>query len=296
MAGETRPASSLEGSEQRDMPKSSASQSRPAAAAAPTVIDQAVARLRKMIMTGALRPGQKLVEANLCRELAVSRASVREALRIMEKQRLIELVPNRGPFVAKLGWKEIEDIHAVWAMLTSEAVYHFVEHVRDEDIAAIERAADALQAALKQDDAFEQLAATNALFAAILDHCGNAVLVDIVYSLVSRLNFLRAQALRYEGWGHLCLHEIREIITAIEAKNPLAARDATRRHIDSACAAAKQVALLEDAQPGTRHRAVRGRTGRGTRPGLIRGGAQPLSGSDRRSAGIATSRPGPARG
>jgi DNA-binding GntR family transcriptional regulator len=88
------------------------------------------------------------------------------------------------------------------------------------------------------------------------------VLVDIVYSLVSRLNFLRAQALRYEGWGHLCLHEIREIITAIEAKNPLAARDATRRHIDSACAAAKQVALLADAEPVTRRRPARTRAAR----------------------------------
>jgi DNA-binding GntR family transcriptional regulator len=240
------------------MPKTRAAKGRPAATA-PSVIDNAVARLRKMIMTGELQPGQKLVEADLCRQLAVSRASVREALRIMEKERLIELIPNRGPFVAKLGWKEIEDIHAVWAMLTSEAVYQFVEHVRDEDIAVIKRALTALQAALKQDAAFEQLAATNALFATILDHCVNTVLVDIVYSLVSRLNFLRAQALRYEGWGHLCLHEIREIVAAIEARTPQVAREATRRHIDSACAVAKQVALLAEAQKGPAKRNGRGR-------------------------------------
>jgi DNA-binding GntR family transcriptional regulator len=226
------------------------------------VIEQAVAHLRRMIMLGELRPGEKLVEADLCRELQVSRASVREALRIMEKERLIELIPNRGPSVAKLGWKEIEDIHDVWAMLTSEAVYQFVEHAREEDLAAIKRALEQLQAALKEDNAFEQLAATNALFGAILDHCGNQVLVDIVYSLVSRLNFLRAQALRYEGWGHLCLHEIREIIAAIEAKNPLGAREATRRHIDSACAAAKQVALLADAQPVTKRRGRQARAPR----------------------------------
>jgi DNA-binding GntR family transcriptional regulator len=96
----------------------------------------------------------------------------------------------------------------------------------------------------------------------VLDHCGNLVLTDIVYSLVSRLNFLRAQALRYEGWGHLCLHEIREIVAAIEAKNPTLARQATRRHIDSACAAAKQVALLPDEPVGTRPRAQRPRSAR----------------------------------
>ncbi len=221
----------------------------PQMASLPPVIGQAVARLRKMIMTGQLRPGQKLVEVSLCRDLDISRPSLREALRVMEKQRLVELIPNRGPFVAKLGWKEIEDIHDVWAMLTSEAVYRFVERGSAEDVTVIREAARQLGIALEGDKPLEQLAATNAMFGFILNHCGNQVLVDIVYSLVSRLNFLRAQALRYEGWGHLCLHEIQEIITCIEAENPVAARQATRRHIDSACAAAKQVALLADAQP-----------------------------------------------
>jgi DNA-binding GntR family transcriptional regulator len=114
-----------------------------------------------------------------------------------------------------------------------------------------------LEAGLKSDDAIDQLRATNDLFSAVLNHCGNLVLTDIVYSLVSRLNFLRSRALRYEGWGHLCLHEIREIVAAVEAKNPLLAREATRRHIDSACAAAKQVALLPDEQLASRPRAQR---------------------------------------
>jgi DNA-binding GntR family transcriptional regulator len=164
--------------------------------------------------------------------------------------------------VAKLGWKEIEDIHDVWAMLTSEAVYQFVERARSEDVLALKRAVTLLENGLKRDDAIDQLRATNALFSAVLDHCGNLVLTDIVYSLVSRLNFLRAQALRYEGWGHLCLHEIREIVAAVEAKNPVLARQATRRHIDSACAAAKQVSLLPDEQLGGRQRAPRTRSGR----------------------------------
>jgi DNA-binding GntR family transcriptional regulator len=213
------------------------------------VLGQAVSRLRTMIMTGDLRPGQKLIEADLCRDLSISRASVREVLRILEKQRLIELIPNRGPFVAKLGWKEIEEIHDVWAMLTGEAVYRFVELAQSQDLEVIVRAVAKLQSALKDEDAIEQLAATNDLFTVILSHCGNQVLTDIVYSLVSRLNFLRAQALRYEGWGQLSLHELREIVVAIEARNARAARDATRRHIDSACAAAKQVALITGQQP-----------------------------------------------
>jgi DNA-binding GntR family transcriptional regulator len=214
-----------------------------------TVIEQSMINLRRMIMSGELQPGQKLVEAALCRSLGISRASLRETLRIMERERLIELVPNRGPSVAKLGWQEIEEIHDVWAMLTGEAVYRFVERARPEELGAIRLAVAELGRALGNDSALRQLGATNQLFSIILDQCGNRVLVEIVYGLVSRLNFLRARALRYEGWGQLCLHEVGEIVAAIEARNPVAAREATRRHIDSACAAAKQVALLAAARP-----------------------------------------------
>jgi len=212
-----------------------------------TVIEQAVRRLRDAIMLGELQPGQKLVEADLCRELKISRPSLREALRILEAERLIEIIPNRGPSVAKLGWQEIEAIHDVWSLLTSEAVARFVEAAKPEDAAAIKKILTQLLATLNTERALDQLAATNAFFSHILTGCGNAVLIDVIHSLVSRLNFLRAQALRYEGWRYLCAHEIQEIAVAIAAKNPAAAKDATKRHINSACAAAKQVAVLPQA-------------------------------------------------
>src|SRR5678816_3261076 len=72
-----------------------------------TVIGNSVSRLRNSIMQGELRPGQKLIEADVCRQLQISRASLREVLRILETERLIEMIPNRGPSVAKLGWEEI---------------------------------------------------------------------------------------------------------------------------------------------------------------------------------------------
>ena len=81
-----------------------------------TVIGHSVSRLRSAIMQGELHPGQKLVEADLCRQMGISRASLREVLRILETERLIEIIPNRGPSVAKLGWDEIVAIHDVWAL------------------------------------------------------------------------------------------------------------------------------------------------------------------------------------
>ncbi len=193
-------------------------------------------------MAGDLHPGQKLVEADLCQELNVSRASLREALRALEAERLIELVPNRGPSVAKLGEKEIEDIHEVWALLTGDAVFHFTQLADDKDIEKLE--AVVARRALRGANPIEQLDVTNAFFSYMTTRCGNQVLRGVVHSLVSQLNFLRAQALCQDGWRDLCAHEINDILSAIRAKKPVAARQATKRHIESACRAATAVALM----------------------------------------------------
>jgi DNA-binding GntR family transcriptional regulator len=209
-----------------------------------SVIDHAVKRLRGAIMVGDLRPGQKLIEADLCRELNISRASLREALRALEAERLIELVPNRGPSVARLGTKEIEDIHDLWALLTSEAVARFTELAAPKDIAEIDVITGRLRQALRTKNALDQLAATNDFFGFVFLKCGNAVLIDVITLVVSRLNFLRAQSLMHEGWSVRCSQEMDAIAAAIRSKKPTAARRATQRHIESACDAATHVAQL----------------------------------------------------
>jgi len=219
-------------------------------AAASTVIESCVRRLRGAIMVGDLRPGQKLVEADLCRDLGASRASVREALRALEADRLIELLHNRGPSVAKLGEQEIEEIHDVWALLTSETVYRFARLATDGDIARLESIMGRLKDALQAKNPLRQLNVTNSFFSHISEKCGNDMLVDIVTGLVSRLNFLRAQSLRHDGWREQCAIEIEAILKAIRQRKPLAARRAAQRHIESACRAATKIATMPNPEPG----------------------------------------------
>ena len=214
-----------------------------------TIIEQAVYKLRNAIMQGELRPGQKLVEAELCSTLDISRASLREALRALEAERLIELVPNRGPSVAKLGYGEVEAIHEVWALLTGEAVADFTRMAKAKDIAELERALHSLKDGIENNTPLKQLAATNAFFMEIMRKCGNNVLTEVVISLVSRVNFLRAQALLHQGWGGVYAEEIEDIVVAIRDRNPDAARAATHKHIASACSAAKQLALKPELAP-----------------------------------------------
>src|SRR5262249_26370370 len=146
--------------------------------------------------------------------------------------------------VSKLGTKEIEDIHDLWALLTSEAVARFAELATPKDIAEIDGIMNRLRQALRTKNALDQLAATNDFFGHVLLKCGNSVLSDGIAFLVPRLNSLRAQSLMHEGWSVLCSQEMDAIAAAIRSKKPTAARRATQRHIESACNAATHVAQL----------------------------------------------------
>lgn len=170
-------------------------------------------------------------------------------MRALESDRLIELVPNRGPSVAKLGEHEIEEIHEVWSLLTGETVYHFTRLARPQDVARLNVILKRLKEALHAGNALHQLNVTNSFFSHISEKCGNDLLVDIVTELVSRLNFLRAQSLRQEGWRERCAIEIETILKAIRRKSPAAARRAAQRHIESVCSAAMKIAMMPQPEP-----------------------------------------------
>jgi DNA-binding GntR family transcriptional regulator len=206
-----------------------------------TVIYECVERLRNAIMAGKLRPGQKLIEANLCESMTVSRPSLREALRVLEADGLIELFPNRGPSVAHLGEREVEEIHDVWAMLTGEAVYRFAKVANAKDIHDVELLIGRLKSASRSDDPIAMLTWTNGIFGTIFAKCNNHLLIDLVYSLVARINFLRAQSLADKAWRRQWVADIEDMIATIRTGTPNAAREAVRRHIASACDTAKRV-------------------------------------------------------
>jgi DNA-binding GntR family transcriptional regulator len=218
------------------------------------VIDRCVTRLREAIMIGEMRPGHKVIEADLCQQLGVSRASLREALRALEAAKLLEFMPNRGFSVARLGEQEIEDIHDAWALLTGETVHRFTRLATSKQLAHLTALCDALQNALPAGKPLGQLDATNGFFAYIAEQCGNPILRDMIRLLVSRINFLRVQSLLYDGWRELCVEEIDAIKTAICAQKPDAARQAALKHIESACSAARNVAAMPRSEPSGRAR------------------------------------------
>ena len=91
-------------------------------------------KLQKDILTGKLRPGQKLTEQQLCKEYEVSRTPVREALRQLEMDGLVENILNRGAFVIGMSEQDYEDMFELRKAYEIQAVKWAIERITDEEM------------------------------------------------------------------------------------------------------------------------------------------------------------------
>jgi DNA-binding GntR family transcriptional regulator len=204
-----------------------------------TVTGQTVSKLRDAILSGVFKPGERLLEQNLCDWMGVSRTSVREALRRLEAERLITITPNRGPSVTEITWDEAQSIYEVRALLEGEAVARFAERASPAQLSDMKLALADFDRAVSMNAPLDRLAATERFYAVILAGCGNPVIAEIIQGLVARINFLRARSMSREGRSRQSTVEMWRIFDAIEKRRPAEARQAAVNHVNAAGEAAR---------------------------------------------------------
>ena len=101
---------------------------------------QVLEQLREAIISGVLLPGARLIERKLTEQMGVSRTVVREALRQLEAEHLVEVIPNKGPFVRRLSRNEAEDLYRIRAVLHGLAARMCAENINKENLATLEEA------------------------------------------------------------------------------------------------------------------------------------------------------------
>jgi DNA-binding GntR family transcriptional regulator len=186
----------------------------------------------------------------------VSRTLVREALRQLESEGLIEVVPNRGPIVAQVSVKQAEDIYQVRIELEGLACQLFAEHASVEQRNALNVAFKNLKKSLKDTDPLARLRTKNHFYDCLMDGSGNQALGDSLRMLNARVMLLRATSLRAPGRTTASLAELSELMEALAAKNGAQARELAERHVRNAAKTA--IALLasqtKDAPPTAKPR------------------------------------------
>lgn len=203
--------------------------------------------LRAMIADGTFAPGERLVERVLCDLMGASRSTLREALRELETDGLVTVVPGRGPVVTEVDEKGIRDLYAVREVLEQLAITLFLQNVTDEAMVALERAFEELEAAYHAADINRIMREKQTFYRALFATADNAVIGDVADKLYARTTSVRLLSYAREGRLAEGLRELELVMAAIRSTDAAAAREAYATHMANAMNAA--VASLQDKQP-----------------------------------------------
>lgn len=211
--------------------------------------------IRDAIASGRFKPGARLVEREICEMLGVSRPPLREALRALEAEKLIQIIPHRGPVVASVSLQDAREVYAMRALLESFAAREFTLRADDAMVRALAAAVRHLRAEAKTGDRARLLTAKTQFYGIIYQGCGNRLVVDMLQGLLSRINLLRATSLARPDRIGPSLDEIDGIVAAIRSRDAAKAEKLARQHIINAEAVALRVLESQADAPEPRARA-----------------------------------------
>jgi GntR family transcriptional regulator, rspAB operon transcriptional repressor len=209
--------------------------------------DAVYGELKEAILSGALEPGSLIDKARLCEKLGVSRFPVSAAVSRLAYDRLVDVEPQHGSFVARISLNDVRERLFIRSALEGEIAAAAARRMTDSD-------KDALAANLKQEAAAvadkDQAAfyALDVAFHRILtDRLGMARADDVLDSLRVHLERMRRLTMSTPGQLRASLNEHTAIAAAIEAKDSTAAREAMKHHLSTTGA---RLETLAKQQPG----------------------------------------------
>jgi DNA-binding GntR family transcriptional regulator len=199
---------------------------------APTALYQEVAeRLRQRIFAHELTPGTWIDEQKLAEQYGISRTPLREALKVLASEGLVELKPRRGCYVTEISRQDLDDIFPLMAMLEGRCAADAVRRARAGDIRDLARIHGELETAARdgQIDAFFE--ANQEFHRRIQELAGNRWLLSVIQDLRKVLKLSRLHSLSLEGRLQQSLEEHRAIMAAIEGGDAALAEKLMHDHL-----------------------------------------------------------------
>lgn len=198
--------------------------------------DQVARAIRAAIFSGELRPGDRINESQIAERMKVSKAPVREALRLLESASLVSTIPNRGCFVAKLTSQDVRDVFGVRSAAEHLAVSLVIDSRDTAVLEEMQSAVDCMREAERRSDIEAVSRADVAFHESLIAHSGNQRLVRMWKELEQLMAILRHQenvhAMRISGAdGH------EAILRTIREGDKVRAQSQMEQHIMEACVA-----------------------------------------------------------
>lgn len=198
--------------------------------------EQVLELIREAILDFRYKPGQRLIERELIEQTGVSRTTIREVLRELDAEGLVETVPQKGAIVVVPTRAEAAEIYEVRSALEALAARKFVERAGPEQLAALRSAADAFETTVAngQTDIATLLRTKDAFYRVLFDGANNRTITGVLSGLQARVRMLRAASLSQPGRPAQVVKELRMIVAAAEAGDADAAAAACMTHLSRA--------------------------------------------------------------
>ena len=190
--------------------------------------------MRRDILTGALRPGQKIVEQDLCRKYGVSRTPIREALKQLESDGLVETILNRGAFVIGMSEKDYEDMFELRKAYEIQAVKWAIERITEEEMEVLEETFEFMEFYTMRNDKDKMMIINMEFHHVIYEAAKNRILQKLLTSFQSFLKYSHSATKVDRKYLQAVLEEHRAIFKAIKEKDIKEGALAMEIHINRA--------------------------------------------------------------
>lgn len=162
-----------------------------------TLRQKTLVKLREAIVTGRFKPDERLVERDVCIKTGVSRSSVREALRYLESEGLVESRGRKGMFVVNLSAAEAMEIYELRKAVEGEAALHFAERASEDEVRQIAEIFETIKTAAATTDGERYWRQTDRYFDVLMLGARNSVAYELMRSLRTRIRYLRSTTTRF---------------------------------------------------------------------------------------------------
>lgn len=189
--------------------------------------------LRQAILTGEMKPGERLMEIHLANKLGVSRTPIREAIRKLELEGLVTMIPRRGAEVAQITWKNLKDVLEVRRALDVLAVELACDRMTQGELQELYRACENFSEATKTQKVREIAEADVALHDIIVASTRNNRLIQLVNNLSEQMYRYRFEYIKDSSQHPRLIEEHRMIYDSIVKKDKETASQVAKLHIDN---------------------------------------------------------------
>lgn len=189
--------------------------------------------LRQAILKGELEPGERLMEIQLADRLGVSRTPIREAIRKLELEGLVLMIPRKGAEVAQISEKSLRDVLEVRRSLEELAIELACQRMDDEQITKLEAAQVAFCSAVEQGDTMHIAELDEHYHDIIYSATCNTKLIQLLSNLREQMYRYRLEYIKDSGKHQVLIVEHDRILKAVKSRQIAEAKSAIREHIDN---------------------------------------------------------------